>query len=67
MLDPFYHMRLKLLWNRVFGVYMLRFCQIYVILLWTSLHNVAKYVNHLWFIDFNTWCYINPTTSCDNW
>ena len=32
----------------------------YAPMLWTSLHNITKYVNHYWYIDFKTWRYINP-------
>ena len=30
-------------------------------LLWAFSHNVIKYANHYWFIDFNIWRYITPT------
>ena len=45
MLDSVYHMALKLVGNHVFGLKTQRF-NIYATLLWLSLHNVSKYVNH---------------------
>ena len=46
MLDSIYHMILSILCNHVLGVKMLRFCLIYVMLLWPSLRNITNYVNH---------------------
>ena len=41
MLDSIYHMALYLIDNRVCGVKMLIFCNIYATFLWASLHNVT--------------------------
>ena len=60
MLDSFYHMTLRLLKIRIFGVKTSRF--------YPSLtqYYVNKSVNQWWFTDFIAWCYITPcTTSCD--
>ena len=38
----------------------------YANLLWAPLNNVTKFLNHWWFIDFNTWLHkLAATTLCD--
>ena len=59
MLYSIYHMALKLLRNRIFGINAL-LCHFCATLKWTSLRNVTKSVNHLWFIICIAWCYITP-------
>ena len=44
MLDSFYQMTLKVLYNHVFGTKTPRFCHIYTKLLWVSIHSVTKSV-----------------------
>ena len=58
MFDSFDHMTLILLNQSHFGVKMQDFAIFYAKLKWTSLRNITKSVNHLWFVDFIAWCYI---------
>ena len=59
-----YHMTLMELSKHVSGVKSPRLCHIHTSLLVPLFHNVTKYVNHLWLMDFefkNSVIYINLT------
>ena len=45
MIDYFYDMTLKVLLKSKFDVHGSTFYHIYAVLLWTSLHNISKYVS----------------------
>ena len=45
-------------WVHIFGVKNVKI--VHTTLLWTSLHNITKYVNHQRFINFNTWRFTTP-------
>ena len=59
MFDSIYHMTLKLLKNRIFGVKNIK-----ILLSFTQHYNGCHYVtlinHHLWFINFIAWHYITP-------
>ena len=55
MLDSIYHMTLKMHRNHISHVKTLRFCHVYI-----TYYRRHLYVNHLWFMNFNTWGYITP-------
>ena len=60
MLDSIDHMTLKLLTDCIFGVKKQDFAIFYGTLKWISLPNIAKSLNHKWFINFIAWRYITP-------
>ena len=42
------------IYHTIFGMKKLRLCHFYATLLWSSLHNITKYINHYLFIDLST-------------